>query len=365
MKKHLLNSLLIIPTTLLLGCNQASQEPENDIHLRPVQVMKIADATNASTTRFSGVVRSIDTAKLSFRVPGTLENIFVNVGQHVKKGYVIASIDPHDYKVQQAELTARLTEAKSTHKLATIELRRVKQAIANNATAQVNLDRAISGFERSKAAVEVVQQNLNKANDAIRYANLTAPFDGVIGQQSVQSFEQVVPGIPVFTLHKPESLEVVIDVPENLAHRFNSALTASLSWYGSNETIPVSITDIGSVPNMIKQTYPVTFKLKGYDASLLPGKSVNVNVAIAQLDKSFCLPYSAIISNKNTQKVFVINNKKVEEKTIKVTQLSSDTACVSGSLKAGDNVVVLGASYLQSGDTISTLTYQNENGELL
>lgn len=365
MNKHLLNSLFIIPTSLLLGCNPTSVEPEINTHSRPVQVMKIAGTAQANSTKFSGVVHSIDTANLSFRVPGTLEAIYVNVGQHVKKGDVIASIDPHDYSVQKAELMARLSEAKSAHKLATIELNRVKQAIANKATAQVNLDRAMSGYERSKASVEVVQQNLNKANDALRYAKLTAPFDGVIGEQRVQSFEQVIPGIPVFTLHKPENLEVVIDVPESLAHLFHKDLMSSISWYGSKANIAASITDIGTVANTIKQTYPVTFKLESHDKSLLPGKSVNVKVILGQHSNSFCLPYSAIISDKNQQHVFVINDKNVQAKPVEVTTLNANTACVSGQLKSGENVVVLGASYLKSGDIVSELTYQNENGELL
>ncbi|MCC4820996.1 biotin/lipoyl-binding protein, partial [Vibrio lentus] len=90
-----------------------------------------------------------------FRVPGTIQKMMVSVGDSVKKGQPLAQLDPHDYQVALEELQARALEAKSAHKLAKSELVRVKQAIADNAIADVNLDRAISGYERSEAAVKV------------------------------------------------------------------------------------------------------------------------------------------------------------------------------------------------------------------
>ncbi|MCV5664160.1 biotin/lipoyl-binding protein, partial [Escherichia coli] len=84
-----------------------------------------------------------------FRVPGTVESVFVNKGSVVEKGQVIATLDKHDYQVSLEELQARMLEAQSAHKLAKAELKRVKQATSDDAIASVNLDRAISSYERS------------------------------------------------------------------------------------------------------------------------------------------------------------------------------------------------------------------------
>lgn len=365
MNHQLITAYLSISLCLLTGCGQTEEVSRLSKHSRPVQVFKLQNSNRESTSTFSGVTKSINTAQLSFRVPGTIYSIDVAVGEHVKKGQIIASIDPHDYKVQQQELKARLDEAESAHKLAKIELDRVQQAVTNNAAAHVNLDRARSGFERTKAMVEVVKQNLNKANDALRYSTLKAPFSGVIGQQNIQPFEQVAPGIPAFTLHKPDQLEVIIDVPENLVHHFNSNTPATVSWYGAEHPVVARISDIGTVSHVLKQTYPITFKLLKNNDQLLPGKSVKVEVTHNRNTSGFCLPYSAIKTTELGHQVFIVNNKTVEEKYVNIVDIKSNSVCISGQLSKNDNVVVMGTSYLKHGDSISTLQFQNTHGELL
>ncbi|MCV6037316.1 HlyD family secretion protein, partial [Escherichia coli] len=86
--------------------------------------------------------------------------MFVNKGSVVEKGQVIATLDKHDYQVSLEELQARMLEAQSAHKLAKAELKRVKQATSDDAIASVNLDRAISSYERSLSAVKVVEKNI-------------------------------------------------------------------------------------------------------------------------------------------------------------------------------------------------------------
>lgn len=177
---------------------------------------------------------------------GTLVNLFPN--ETFQKGQPIAQLDPHDYQFALEELQARALEAKSAHKLAKAELARVKQAIADNAIANVNLDRAISGYERSEAAVKVVEQNIRRAQDSVRYTRLLTPFDGVIASSNFDQYEQVLPGVAVFTIHKPEQLEVTIDVPENLIHQFEAEQQATISWYHAKKSITGHATEISTLP---------------------------------------------------------------------------------------------------------------------
>ncbi|MCV5276044.1 hypothetical protein OFC49_35485, partial [Escherichia coli] len=77
-----------------------------------------------------------------------------------------------------------MLEAQSAHKLAKAELKRVKQATSDDAIASVNLDRAISSYERSLSAVKVVEKNIQRAKDALRYTTLRAPFTGIVADVS-------------------------------------------------------------------------------------------------------------------------------------------------------------------------------------
>jgi len=353
----LLASLLII----LPGCEKPAQieAPSEPVDYR-VQVVQLKSASERSQKVFTGKLQSTKSAAVSFRVPGTLQKILVKTGDTVKKGQLLAELDPHDYKVALEELEARALEAKSALKLAKIELARVQQAIDDNAIASVNLDRAISGFERSEAAVKVVDQNIRRAQDTINYTQLRAPFNGVIARSNYDQFEQILPGVEAFTVHEPTQLEVSVDVPENLIHQFEHHQKAEISWYNSATKLTGLATEIGSLPHPIKQTYTVTFNVDALsllekEMHVLPGKAVTLTTQLGELSSDFCLPYSAIVGNASAQHVYTVVNKKTVQKEVKITALAADTACVEADLNANDYVVVSGAAYLKPNQSIASM----------
>jgi RND family efflux transporter MFP subunit len=352
---------LVAPITaaILSGCTDAPAMTA-DKSLRPIQVIQLNALDSTSIKHFSGVLESADSANLAFRVPGTITEILFNAGDTILQGQVIARLDPNDYQVTVLELDARLAEAKAAHKLAALELKRVKQATGDNAIAEVNLDRAISGYERSKAMVQVVQQNLRKAQDALSYTELKAPFDGVIGHRFFDQFEQAAPGIPAFALHQPNQLQAVIDVPENLANQFISIKRAQIqqrqsqpqinvSWYGSQQSIPATLKEISTIPDPIKQTFTVTFLLSQTDDSLLAGKAIQLDVPFQQMNNQYCVPYSSLISSNDQQSVFLVKDNIAVQTPVSVNALNANKACITGKLQAGDKVVTAGVHFLETG----------------
>jgi len=354
-------TLLATMLIILPGCEKSAQieTPSEPVGYR-VQVVQLKSASERSQKVFTGKLQSTKSAAVSFRVPGTLEKIWVKTGDSVQKGQLLAELDPHDYHVALEELEARALEAKSAHKLAKIELARVQQAIDDNAIAGVNLDRAISSEERSASAVKVVEQNIRRAQDTISYTQLRAPFDGVIARNNYDQFEQILPGVEAFTVHEPTQLEVSVDVPENLIHQFSNNQQADISWYNANTTLSGVATEIGSLPHPIKQTYSVTFSvdqqslLQG-NLNVLPGKAVTLSTQLGELSTDFCIPYSAIVGKDSNQYVYIVENKKTVQKQVEITSLTANTACVVADLNADDYVVVSGAAYLQPEQEISSM----------
>lgn len=361
MKKQQLISVLALSSVALVGCNQ-TQSLVVEKTPRPIEVVELSTQQTHSIKQFSGTLQASETAELSFRVPGTIHQILVQEGQRISKGDVIARLDPHDYTISVLEIEARLSEAKAAHQLAKSEYLRVKQATQDDAIAKVNLDRALSGYKRSAAMVKVVKQNLIRANDALGYTELQAPFDGVISNQKFEQFEQAIPGISVFTLHQPNQLEAVIDVPENLAHLFQENQSANISWYQEKQIYSASLKEVGTQPHPIKQTYRVTFQLDGFDVSekpayLLPGKAVKVSVPFAYANNAYCLPYSALIGQKGEQKVLLANDHEIESRHVELASLDANQACINTGLMVGDKVVVTGADYLKDGDPVGQLRF--------
>ncbi|MFA0055804.1 MULTISPECIES: efflux RND transporter periplasmic adaptor subunit [Vibrio] len=365
------HSLLAATLLPLIGCNQSVatapsvvSEPsaifESIKEERPIQVIQLEPLAHQAQKSFTGKLQSSETAGVAFRVPGTIQNILVSTGDTVVKGQPLAELDPHDYQVALEELQARALEAKSAHKLAKAELARVQQAIDDNAIANVNLDRAISGYERSEAAVKVVEQNIRRAKDTIRYTQLLAPFDGIVASSNFDKYEQVLPGISVFTIHNPDQLEVTIDVPENLIHKFSPEQQSQISWYGSKQDLTAYASEISTQPHPIKQTYSVTYRLAPLDNTqlsrqLLPGKAVTLSTQLGEISNNFCLPYSAIVNQSGIEQVFTVENEKAQGVMVNVVSFNKNSACVESTLKDGDYVVVSGSQYVIEGQHFSNI----------
>jgi len=347
----------IIPLTIcfLTACSQYVIPP--DKVLRPVEVIELHPESFYSQKQFSGILQSTEKSKLSFRVPGMIEQIFVKEGEKVKKGQLLARLDPHDFEVKLSELRARNDEAKAAYDLAEIELTRVKQATDDDAIAKINLDRAISGYKRSEAMLDVMQKNIQKAQDALSYTELKAPFDGVIALQRFDKFEQILPGLSMFTLHKLDTLEAVIDVPENMMALFITAKKASVHWYKSDMVVNATYYERSTQPDPIKQTYRVTFKLDNVPVEVLPGKSITLSIAMQQSEDNFCLPYSALVGESSSQYLLTVVKGKVKEVPVQVEEFDANVVCLKGDLQEGQKVIVTGASFLEQGDSVGPMLF--------
>lgn len=352
-------ALCIAASVTLQGCNQAQVLEQPAAKQTTLQVIKLNSLENQSTRHFSGLVRAHDSANLAFRVPGTLSEVLVQPGDNVKKGDIIARLDPHDYQVALEELQAKMLEAQSAHKLAKAELKRVKLATEDNAIASVNLDRATSGYERSLSAVKVVDKNIQRAKDTLRYTQLVAPFDGVIASVGFDAHEQVLPGIAVATMQDNSTLDVEIDVPENMIDQFSINDKGSVTWYQSDSTLNAHVTEIAPLPHLIKQTYTVTYTLDNASQQLFSGKSVTVSSQAAVATDSFCIPYSALVGEKETMHINLVRDNEVVATPVELKSLDAYQACISGNVKGDDYVVVSGSFYLKDGDVADKLVLRD------
>lgn len=340
---------------LLAGCGADATADLPLNQSRPVNVIQLTAQDNLQTLRFSGVIQSHQTADVAFRVPGTIDKILVKEGEQVKAGQIIASLDPHDFQVDVNELSARLEEAKAAHKLAAIELQRTNRASADGAIADINLDRASSAESRALAGVKMLEQSLKKAQDALAYSQLKAPFDGVIGQRYADEYEQTSPHTPILSIHQPAQLEAVVDVPDKQIALIHTGMQASVEWFQQSEPVKAVSTAIATLPDALKRTYPVTFALQENAESLFPGKAVNVSVSIASQSPTFCLPASAVKSHAGQPQVVKVASGQAWHTPVTVVNQRQDSLCVSGHLSMGDYIVTAGSAFISEGQTLSHL----------
>lgn len=349
---------VVIFGALLAGCGNDAA-PDQAETPRPVNAITLPESTNNQILRFSGTIRSHQRANLAFRVAGTVDAILVKEGDRVSKGQVLARLDPHDFLVQRDEIAATLNEAKAANRLARTELTRTRQAVNDKAMASINLDRATSALAQTQARVQMLQQSLGKAEDALGYSELRAPFDGMIGQRFIDEHEQTAPGVPVISLHQPETLEAVVDVPEQQLAQLKIGMEGNLRWHRQDQPVRAVIQELASLPDPLKRTHAVTFRLLNGSAELVPGKSVSVELSRPNGAAVQCLPASAVKRLGDEDQVVTIQAGQALHVPVKIVSQRHDKLCVQGALAAGDQVVTAGSALLKEGQPVALINPQD------
>ena len=212
----------------------------------------------------------------------------------------------------------------------------------------------------SEANVALAKQDLIKAQDALRYTELKAPFDGVVAKRFIDEHEQSIPGIKVMTIHQPNKLEVVANVPERKLHLIQSGMKVNVSWFDQDKAVTARVNRIASIPDALNRTYDVSFNLSKTPEYIFPGKAVSVDLTTSDLSNNakqttFCVPSLSVISSDSNNYIVKVIESKAQWTPVSVQSALDDQLCVSGDIKLGNTIVTAGSSYVNPGDSLNIL----------
>ncbi|MBK5967349.1 efflux transporter periplasmic adaptor subunit, partial [Thiorhodovibrio winogradskyi] len=193
--------LLLICLPLLSGCSQEA-EPEGSPPVRPVKTLVVESPDLGGERNFPGRVDAEAKAELAFRVPGTVAELMVKEGDRVEKGQVLITLDATDYEIQ-------LRNAQASFERAQNDFNRAKELVDDGFISRTDFDAKEAEYKNAQAALERAQQD-------VEYTQLKASFDGTISQRYVERFEEVQAKQPVLAMQDNNSLQVKVDVPENI-----------------------------------------------------------------------------------------------------------------------------------------------------
>jgi membrane fusion protein, multidrug efflux system len=301
-----------------------------------------------------GTVQAFNTVTVHTRVDGALVQINFSEGQDVKTGDLLAVVDPKPYQ-------AAFDQAKAQAALDEVTLKRQADLRARNVIAAQDYDTAVANAEKSKAAAEAAQVNLD-------YCSIKSPIDGRTGVRLVDIGNVVHAadqnGIVVITQLHP--ISVLFTLPEqNLQSIFNTGGASGGLKVQALDRGNTTVLDEGSlavVDNEIDQTTG-TVKLKATfpnnDLKLWPGKFVNARLILETQKDATVIPSSVIQRGPQGTYAYVIKpDKTVEMRPIKVGRTEATIALVENGLKAGEQVVVDGQYKLQPGSHVELTSPQ-------
>ena len=309
-----------------------------------------------------GTVEALNTASIQSQVTGVLEEVDFIEGQVVKKGDILAKIDPRLYEAALAQAQGQLAKDTALHAQAESDLARYQKLGTENSIAlqQVADQQFIVAQD---AAAMVTDEGLVKSDQTqLDYTTLRAPFDGVTGLLQIQIGNLIQPtnttGIVVLTQVHPISVVFILpnadiaSVQEAMARGPVHATVYDQS--GSKQL------DVGTLLAINNQaaTTTGTVQLKAifpnHERQLWPGTFVNVDLTTSVVPNALTIPTNALQQNDKGQFVYVVGaDKRVSVRPVEVAQRRHGVALISKGLQAGETVVVQGQYRLTPGTLVA------------
>lgn len=342
--------LFTFATVSLWGCGKEGKVVKSPV-IRPVKTVLIQDQQLGSERSFPGRVDAVQRAQVSFRVPGKLIKIHVKEGEQVKKGTLLAELDPTDYKIILNNRTASYNRTKADYT-------RGKELVVDGYISRTQFDKMQADFTTAKA-------NLNQAKQDLKYTKLVASFAGVIAKRYVENFEEVQAKQEIFNLSDVSQVEIKIDVPEQIMRMGRDAretLKAFASFADSPEQrFPLTLKELSTKADPQTQTFEVTLVMdQPEQLILLPGMTANVQIELASVLASeyILLPTTAVKGASDMQPtIFVVDpeSSTLKAKVVKVGSMIGSNIQVTEGVAIGDRVVIVGISFMREGDKVNLM----------
>lgn len=327
-------SLLLIG---LAGCSRhesaapaATNLPPVAVHLATVQAADVPQFTEVT-----GTVRPVRRAVIAARVIGSITELPVALGQRVEAGALLV-------KIYAAEVEARLAQSRAVLNVARRDLDRERTLSARGAsTAETvrNLEDRLTGAE---AAVREAEANL-------AYAEIRAPFAGVIARRPANAGDLASPGLPLLEIEETTNFEVEALIPASLAAGLTPGLVLNVSADGQSIATPVR--EVSSTADSSTRSVEVKLSIPS-GAAVRSGQFVRVQVPGAAV-RTLLIPATAVSLNGQMERVFVLGDgNRASFRLVKTGGSRGDQIEITSGLTAGERVVARPPATLRDGQPL-------------
>ena len=357
MRKYSIKAIPFMMAALFMGCGGSKEQTLED--KEPPIAVKVATAGPGDDKPFisaSGKVDAIQTADLGTRMMGFVDRIYVKVGDRVKKGQVLLVINNADLQAKLARANAGIAEAKAGFANAEKDYNRYKNLLAANSASQKEMDDMATNFEMAKARLEVAQQVKNEVNAQFSYANIRAPFDGVVTQRFVEPGDLANPGTTLIALESPGSFQVYANVPENEISRINTGSQVKVTIKSIDERIDGQVVEVSSSAISTGGQYLVKVALAHAGKEIRSGMFATVDfpVQAEATDGITLLPKKALITRGQLRGVYTVSQSNTAIlRWLRLGRTYGDKIEVLAGLSPGETYVVAAQGKLYNGAKIS------------
>jgi RND family efflux transporter MFP subunit len=347
---------------------------------REVRVVPAAEDRVPRTVAVTGTLAADDQIVLGLKVPGRLSEITVDLGSRVRRGQLVARLDPTDFRLrvdqaraalQQArvrlglppdgaddgvapEQTAIVRQARAVLDEAKLTRERFARLFNQELIARAQLDAAEAGYQvaegryqdaleevRNRQAILVQRRTeLELARQALADTELQAPVDGMIRERRAAVGEFLAAGAAVATLVKTHPLRLQLAVPERASVDVRVGQQVRVSVDGDPGVHGGRVVRLSPSIQEQNRTLTVEAEVPNPAGTLRPGSFTRAEIVIAADQPAVFVPRSAVVVFAGIEKVLLVRDGKAEERRVVTGRREKDRVEIVEGLKAGEPIVV-------------------------
>ena len=368
-----------------------SNQPPAAETTQPASVAEVTRGTLANTLKVAGEFLPYQEVELHAKVAGYIRRINVDIGDKVRAGQVLATLDVPELQaqVQGAQAGVRQTQAEivrakndvaraeanytAVHSAASrlkqasearpglIAQQELDDAQARDQESAAQVDAAKSAFDAMQQRLGVSQAQQQQVSSMADYSRIVAPFDGVVTARYADTGALIQAGTsnagsaPVVKIAQIGTLRLRLPVPDDIVPFVHDGDSASIRIDALNRTLTGKVARTTDALDPATRTMQVEIDVPNRDGSLSPGMYAEVTLNVKRAQDALVVPVQAVDRAGRQPTVLVVNPQhRVEQRTVQTGLATANRVEILSGLREGEQVIVANQSSFQAGELVSS-----------
>ena len=383
-------AVVCLVALLRLPTKTAKADPHDDALLRPVAIAVVTRRPIVNSLTLSGAFRPYQQVDVHAKVAGFIRKIYVDVGDHVKTGQVLAILEVPELSAQvlgaKADIRrcqdsirrsqSEIQRAESTHAAYHAAYSRLKQAsesrpgliaeqelddsMAKDKETGGQIESARASLAESQSQLAVAQADLDRLSALEAYSHITAPFAGVVTRRYADTGALIQAGtssstqaMPVVQLAEWSKLRLVVPVPESAVPQIHLGSVVQVSVGALHRTFEGRVARFADVLDPQTRTMETEIDVGNRDGTLVDGMYAETSLILSEKDGVLTVPIQAVQREESGASVLMVDREgRVQERPVKLGAEGTDQVEILSGLSEGDQVVIGNRSELRPGEKV-------------
>ena len=335
----------------MIACEQ--QQPVQEAPSRTVKTITVEAVDDSRTRSFTGVSKSAQEAKLSFKVSGTLTALNVAVGDNLAKNQTIATLDATTFQLQLQQSQADLARTQAEERNANAAYQRVKGLYENQSASRNELDTARASAESAKAQVSAVARAVELARLNQSYTVLKAKEACSVASTSADVGENVNAGQEIVRVNCGETLNIDVSVPESLIAAFKPGMKGNIRFNAlPDQRFQGEVNEVGIAAS--GTAFAVTVNIASTEG-LRSGMAAQVDFEFDNLQTLPVVPTASVSEDEQGRFVYLLmpgesaDHGLVKRQTVEIGELTAKGIEIVDGIQPGDKLITAGISVIRDG----------------